>query len=212
MSFFGIGVPELLLIMLVALVVLGPDRLPQAAVQLGRAVRDFRRWSADLTAEFQSVTKEFSAEFEELRAATQELQAELRGVQSDLANEMRVVNQALQGQEVAATVDGSSGYSASQTWAPASPGAVTSAPAYESSQEATMVASQPPQATKGDPRSDVSLLDLDEVVVMPRTSRPVNGHHALNGHEPAAAVPPAPRARQPRPERPAYRRPLRQRR
>lgn len=211
MSFLGIGVPELLLIMLVALVVLGPDRLPQAAIQLGRAVREFRRWSADLTAEFQSVTKEFSAEFEELRAATQELQAELRGVQADLANEMRVVNQALQGQEGGATVEGSSA-AASQTWALASPGVVASAPAYESSQESTMVASQPPQATKADPRSDVSLFDLDEVVVMPRTSRPLNGRYPLNGHEPAVAVPPAPRARQPRPERPAYRRPLRPRR
>jgi Tat protein translocase TatB subunit len=214
MSFFGIGIPEMLLILVVAMLVFGPDRLPQVAMQLGRMVRDFRRWSADMTAEFQDVAKEFSSEFEELRAATQDLQAELRGVQADLANEMRSVNQALQGgddPQLATTYATSE-----QTWAPASPGASTgaaaSAPAYETSQESTMVASRPPEATKADPRVDVSLFDLDEVIIMPRTSRPANGngHHALNGHEPAVAVATAePVARRPRPERPAYRRPLR---
>lgn len=40
---FGIGLPEMLLIGLVALVVLGPDRLPEAARNLGKAIADIRR-------------------------------------------------------------------------------------------------------------------------------------------------------------------------
>ena len=39
---FGIGMPELVVIMVVALIVLGPKRLPEAAKGLGRALREFR--------------------------------------------------------------------------------------------------------------------------------------------------------------------------
>lgn len=39
---FGIGWPELLLILVVALMVVKPDKLPQTAKSLGRAYRQFR--------------------------------------------------------------------------------------------------------------------------------------------------------------------------
>jgi Tat protein translocase TatB subunit len=205
---FGLGIPEIMVILVVALVVFGPDRLPTVAAQVGRWVRDFRRMTADLTAEFQSVTKEFSDEFEELRAVTQDLQNELRGVQSDLANEMRAINQTLQGEEAAPAALPAG--NEAQTWASASPGAVGAEGGWTTStvsQEAVMSAAPPPEATKADPRADVSMFDLDDVVVMPRTERPLNGAHALNGHAEAEAVPPR-QTRQPRPPRPAYRRPL----
>ena len=40
--------PELGVILVVALVVLGPKRLPEAARAVGRAVAEFRRQSADV--------------------------------------------------------------------------------------------------------------------------------------------------------------------
>lgn len=40
---FGIGLPELAVIALVAVVVFGPDRLPEFARQAGRMVRQLRR-------------------------------------------------------------------------------------------------------------------------------------------------------------------------
>jgi len=41
-QFFGIGPLELLMVLLVALLVLGPQRLPEVAVQLARALRAIR--------------------------------------------------------------------------------------------------------------------------------------------------------------------------
>ena len=48
---FGIGMPELVVIMVVALIVLGPKRLPEAAKGLGRALREFRHAPSSLTEE-----------------------------------------------------------------------------------------------------------------------------------------------------------------
>lgn len=40
---FNIGMGELLLIAIVALVVLGPDKLPETARAFGKALREFKR-------------------------------------------------------------------------------------------------------------------------------------------------------------------------
>ena len=50
---FGVGMPELLVILVVALVVLGPKRLPEVARTLGKALAEFRRQTADVMQEFQ---------------------------------------------------------------------------------------------------------------------------------------------------------------
>jgi len=45
--------PELLVILVVALVLLGPQRLPEVARTLGKALAEFRRQTADIMDEFQ---------------------------------------------------------------------------------------------------------------------------------------------------------------
>jgi sec-independent protein translocase protein TatB len=45
---FGLGMGEILLIAVVALLAVGPDRLPQAARSIGRGIRDLRRQTNDL--------------------------------------------------------------------------------------------------------------------------------------------------------------------
>lgn len=47
----SIGAPEILVILVVALLVLGPDRLPEAARQAGRALAEIRRMSSGFQAE-----------------------------------------------------------------------------------------------------------------------------------------------------------------
>jgi sec-independent protein translocase protein TatB len=42
---FGIGLPELMVIIVVAVIVFGPDRLPEFARQAGRLVRQLRQFT-----------------------------------------------------------------------------------------------------------------------------------------------------------------------
>lgn len=50
---FGIGFPELLLILVIALVVLGPEKLPQIARALGRGLSEIRRATEEVRAEIE---------------------------------------------------------------------------------------------------------------------------------------------------------------
>ncbi len=45
---FGLGIWELLIVVVVGLLVLGPRKLPEAARQIGRVMREFRRASSEL--------------------------------------------------------------------------------------------------------------------------------------------------------------------
>lgn len=49
---FGIGTGELLLLFIIALVVLGPERLPGLARDIGKTMQDLRKTSDELTTEF----------------------------------------------------------------------------------------------------------------------------------------------------------------
>ena len=67
MNFGGIGGGELLVILVIALIVFGPGRLTEVASSLGKALREFRKMSQDLTVELQKeleVTKELQAELQ----------------------------------------------------------------------------------------------------------------------------------------------------
>ncbi len=55
---FGIGMPELILILAVALIVLGPKRLPEIARSLGKGLAEFRRTTDELKEEFREVEEE----------------------------------------------------------------------------------------------------------------------------------------------------------
>ncbi len=45
---FGIGLPELIIIIIVALLVVGPAKLPEVARSLGKALGEFRRMADDV--------------------------------------------------------------------------------------------------------------------------------------------------------------------
>ncbi|HTF94231.1 MAG TPA: twin-arginine translocase TatA/TatE family subunit [Verrucomicrobiae bacterium] len=55
---FGIGMPELLLILGLALIVLGPKKLPELARALGKGMAEFRRATDELKDEFKQMERE----------------------------------------------------------------------------------------------------------------------------------------------------------
>ena len=55
---FGIGMPELLLILGLALIVLGPKKLPELAKALGKGLAEFRRATDDLKQEFRQMERD----------------------------------------------------------------------------------------------------------------------------------------------------------
>ena len=55
---FGIGMPELLLILGLALIVLGPKKLPELARALGKGLAEFRRAMDELKSEFRQMERE----------------------------------------------------------------------------------------------------------------------------------------------------------
>jgi len=58
---FGIGTGELLLLLVIALIVLGPERMPKLARDLGRAMAEFRKTSDELRSEFLNADKYLDA-------------------------------------------------------------------------------------------------------------------------------------------------------
>lgn len=66
---FGIGTGELLLLALIALLVLGPERMPKLARDIGKTVGDLRRTSDELRSEFMNADRTLNIE-KALDAAT----------------------------------------------------------------------------------------------------------------------------------------------
>ena len=55
---FDIGLPELLVIVVIALIVFGPNKLPELAKSLGKAMREFKKATEEMKESFQEETKD----------------------------------------------------------------------------------------------------------------------------------------------------------
>jgi sec-independent protein translocase protein TatB len=51
---FGLGMGEVVIILVLALILLGPQKLPDAAKQLGKGLREFRKATDDLKHQFET--------------------------------------------------------------------------------------------------------------------------------------------------------------
>jgi Tat protein translocase TatB subunit len=56
---FGIGIQELVVILIVALIVLGPDKLPEVARTIGKALGELRKATSGITDELRDMTNVF---------------------------------------------------------------------------------------------------------------------------------------------------------
>lgn len=73
MEFLGVGPMELMLILVIALIVFGPDRLPEIGAGIGKALREFKEMS-------QGITSEINREFQEAAAPVRDLEQDVRQI------------------------------------------------------------------------------------------------------------------------------------
>jgi sec-independent protein translocase protein TatA len=66
---FGIGMPEMIIILVIALIVIGPHKLPELAKSLGKGLAEFKKASED----FQRNVQEESRKSEEKEVAPQQV-------------------------------------------------------------------------------------------------------------------------------------------
>ncbi|MBL8485209.1 MAG: twin-arginine translocase subunit TatB [Rhodocyclaceae bacterium] len=83
---FDIGFSELIVIGLVALIVLGPEKLRTAAVTTGRLVGRLQRYVNDVKSE---ISREM--QFEELKKLQQQVEAQARAVEASLNQQSRAL-------------------------------------------------------------------------------------------------------------------------
>ena len=86
---FGIGVPEFFTVLILALIVLGPERLPLVMRNLGRWVRRLRQMTREFRQEF---AEEFAVLYEEMDVLRQEAETtrqELADIRAELSDTLQ---------------------------------------------------------------------------------------------------------------------------
>jgi sec-independent protein translocase protein TatB len=147
MGFMGLGAPEMLIIAVIALVIFGPNRLPEVAGQLGKVVRDIRKMTGDLTSELEK-----NADLKDIKDAVQK---ELGGIQSQINSASAAVNKEVKSATSAIN-------SATNTTVSAAKPATTASSISTSSVNKTTTVEAKKVATKKDPLADVPFFELPE--------------------------------------------------
>ena len=83
---FGIGMPEMIIILVIALIVIGPQKLPELAKSLGKGLAEFKKAADDFrqgveeeakaTEEKERIAKELAAKKEEVVQDKEKLSAD----------------------------------------------------------------------------------------------------------------------------------------
>lgn len=72
MNFFGIGLPEMAVILVVALLVFGPKKLPEIGRSMGKAIRGFQDASKEFENEFKREAQQMEASMKSAAPAKSE--------------------------------------------------------------------------------------------------------------------------------------------
>ena len=94
-----IGSMELIVILIVALFAIGPERLPKAARVLGRAVGSFKKYMNEATSELREVSEEFKDVTNEIASAQKTMKDAFLDAEKDMKSAERDINNAVQGKK-----------------------------------------------------------------------------------------------------------------
>ncbi|MGC4192471.1 MAG: twin-arginine translocase TatA/TatE family subunit [Thermomicrobiales bacterium] len=191
MNLFGIGLPEMGIIAVVALLIFGPDKLPEVMGQAGKMVKDFRSMTAGLTGEFEktiaeakeignSVSKELGGMSKEVNSVTNSVKKDL-GAKTTTPAPKKGMTSASAAKKAGTSTSATKASSASTTSKPtatASTSATTTkAPAKAATASATTTAAPKavtpptPKASREDPIADISLFEPAPLERKPRARR-----------------------------------------
>ena len=93
MEFLGIGLPELLVILILTLIVVGPNRLPEMAAQLARFIRAARRYGNTVTKDFNEALHELEQEYDDMKGEWKEVGEGLDKTASDIGKELKAADE-----------------------------------------------------------------------------------------------------------------------
>ncbi|KAA0236633.1 MAG: twin-arginine translocase subunit TatB [Dehalococcoidia bacterium] len=97
MNFLGIGYQELVLVLVLLLVVVGPERLPAMAYQIGRAVRQMQRYARAVRDEFSDEFDYIETQYRTVRGEIETTKSTLREGQAKFESELQSATPALSG-------------------------------------------------------------------------------------------------------------------
>ncbi len=86
MNVFGIGPLELALIMVIGVIFVGPERIPEVAVQVAKALRSVRSYATDATSQVRRELDELTKEYEDVRKELKEFRESVKKDTSALAD------------------------------------------------------------------------------------------------------------------------------
>jgi sec-independent protein translocase protein TatB len=75
MDIFGVGAGDLLILMIIAAVVLGPERLPRVAVEIAKTLKFLRRYATEATSDLREEFAELTREYESMRTELNEVRS-----------------------------------------------------------------------------------------------------------------------------------------
>lgn len=89
MQFVGIGYQEMLLVFVLLLVVVGPERMPTVAYQIGRAVRTLQKYARAVRDEFSDEFQYIDEQYHDLKDEFETTSSSLRKEQAQIAQELK---------------------------------------------------------------------------------------------------------------------------
>ena len=89
MEFLGVGYQELLLVMVLVLIFVGPERMPTVAYQIGRAVRQMQKYARAVRDEFSDEISYVEDQYKTIKGEVDVTTQSLRNQQRKLEAEMK---------------------------------------------------------------------------------------------------------------------------
>jgi TatA/E family protein of Tat protein translocase len=171
----GVGMQEMMIIGLAALLIFGPGKLPEVMSQAGKLYRDFRNMTAELTGEFDKTIAEAREMGNQITGELGPMQKELssvtKSVERDLGGKKKTTSSSSKSTTAVKGTTGSKGTAARKSTSTASRSTSTSAKSTTSSRSSSASSTSTstskttstakkepaPVATRDDPYSDVSM-------------------------------------------------------